>query len=506
MNQKYVLNPMGIGLLFAGLLMLPGMLRAQICDDCRYISYMFDSVEVHTEQFGQGINADGQNQQLMMDIYEPYGDTVTNRPLMIFAFGGGFIQGSRDEGYVVRGAKRFAKAGYVVAAIDYRIGFSIPGLWPSPTEELMRVFFRAMQDMRGAVQWFRADVDQFGNNYNIDPDKIFVGGASAGAITAVMMTYCDDSTEFEELGSLSAIDQLGGFYSSSGLYPGYSWEPAGVFSIAGAIVNTDWMEAGDPPIISAHGDEDGTVPYQGGNLDFGFVSIGLEGGYNIHQKAESEGICSFLYTDEGGDHPSGNASVDYFDQIYVRGLPRIHAWVNDRSFCCPLELDLIPDEITFVIADPIQVGYNVTNDSGNVQTFHCGSVCFPGSNEVMDDYQASQSQSNYYVIGIATEGNCQATDFSPMGQTATSNQQADHLLTDFTASPIPGNDQITIQMGPSARGNTTVRLRDTKGKIVLESSGYQRSLLLKTSHIAAGAYFLELQNNGKTGVQKIILQ
>lgn len=502
MNRKNI-----SGLFIGWLIFLPGMLGAQVCDDCRYLSYLFDSVEVHTEQFGQGINADGQNQQLMMDIYEPYGDTVTNRPLMIFAFGGGFIQGSRDEGYVVRGAKRFAKAGYVVAAIDYRIGFSLPGLWPSPTEELMRVFFRAMQDMRGAVQWFRADVDQFGNNYNIDPDHIYVGGASAGAITAIMMTYCDDSTEFEELGSLNAIDQLGGFYSSSGMYPGYSWEPAGVFNISGAIVNTDWMEPGDPPIISAHGDQDATVPYQGGNLDFGFVSIGLEGSYNVHQEAESKGICSYLYTDVGGDHPSGNAPESYYDQIYLRGLPRIHAWVNERSFCCPLEVDMVPDmpELN-TLDDTLDIQFILSNDSGNAQTFYCGSTCFPGNTSVRDDIISLSNQSDFYLIGIASEGNCQATDFSPVVTQISNDPLRDEILSDFTCSPIPGNDQITIQMGPTAKGNTTVQLRDIYGKTVLETSAYQRTLELKTSHIAAGTYFLELRNNGKTGMQKIILQ
>ena len=124
-----------------------------------------------------------------MDIYAPYGDTLTKRPLIIFAFGGGFIQGSRDEDYVKRTCRRFAQAGYVAAAIDYRIGFSIPGLFPNPTEELMRVFFRAMQDMRGATQWFRANADLAGNAYRIDPDMVLIGGASAGAITALMVAY-----------------------------------------------------------------------------------------------------------------------------------------------------------------------------------------------------------------------------------------------------------------------------------------------------------------------------
>ncbi len=128
--------------------------QAQDCTDCRYISPVFDSVTVETVQFGEGINIDGVNQQLFMDVYQPYGDTMTNRPVLIFAFGGGFVQGSREDWYVKEVCNHFAKAGYVAVANDYRIGID-------PAEIIalqhMRIFFRPMQDMRGTVQYLKAD-------------------------------------------------------------------------------------------------------------------------------------------------------------------------------------------------------------------------------------------------------------------------------------------------------------------------------------------------------------
>ena len=78
------LIPAFVALLFTGLLS-----PAQSCTDCRYASYIFDSVETSTVKFGEGENADGDLQELFMDIYTPYGDTASNRPLIIFAFGGG---------------------------------------------------------------------------------------------------------------------------------------------------------------------------------------------------------------------------------------------------------------------------------------------------------------------------------------------------------------------------------------------------------------------------------
>jgi para-nitrobenzyl esterase len=67
--------------------------NSQTCSDCRFITPVFDSVTVSTVKFGEGKNVDGNNQELYMDIYQPFGDTMTNRPVAIFAFGGAFVQG-----------------------------------------------------------------------------------------------------------------------------------------------------------------------------------------------------------------------------------------------------------------------------------------------------------------------------------------------------------------------------------------------------------------------------
>jgi acetyl esterase/lipase len=62
---------------------------------------------------------------LKMDIYQPTGDTNTNRPVIIFAFGGGFVNGSRTENSMVKLCQAFAKRGFVTASIDYRLGMNI---------------------------------------------------------------------------------------------------------------------------------------------------------------------------------------------------------------------------------------------------------------------------------------------------------------------------------------------------------------------------------------------
>jgi carboxylesterase type B len=116
---------------------------------------MFDSVMVETVHFGEGLNIDGDMQQLYADVYQPYCDTASNRPVVIFAFGGGFVQGSRTDWCVREVCEHFAKSGYVCVANDYRLGID-------PLEIIflqnMRIFFRPMQDMRATVQYLKTSV------------------------------------------------------------------------------------------------------------------------------------------------------------------------------------------------------------------------------------------------------------------------------------------------------------------------------------------------------------
>jgi hypothetical protein len=64
------------------------------------------------------------SQDLLLDLYVPTGDTLEKRPLLIYAFGGGFLIGLRNQPPIPQFCEHFARLGYVVASIDYRIGFT----------------------------------------------------------------------------------------------------------------------------------------------------------------------------------------------------------------------------------------------------------------------------------------------------------------------------------------------------------------------------------------------
>ena len=57
-----------------------------------------------------------------MDIYQPTGDNVTHRPLVILAHGGSFVNGTRSSDYPITAlCADLAHKGYVTVSIDYRL-------------------------------------------------------------------------------------------------------------------------------------------------------------------------------------------------------------------------------------------------------------------------------------------------------------------------------------------------------------------------------------------------
>lgn len=487
-------------------------LFAQTCSDCRYISPVFDSVTVSTVKFGQGERANGNMQELYMDIYEPYGDTLSNRPVAVFAFGGAFVTGGRDDWYVVLVCEHLARAGYVVASIDYRIYDDAGELAAEVASGLltgvpyhMRIFFRPMQDMRAAVQYLKADYSELGNNYNIDTSKILLGGASSGAITALMVAYCDKESELAELGAgnISPIDALGGFSSTTGLYPAYNWNSLAVFQVSGAILNPAWIEPGDIPVISAHGNADDIVPYKAGALagiTLGFFN--MYGSYLVDSAARANDVCSYLYTMEGKNHPSEDFGIEYIKSVVYRLMLRMHSVINARSFCCPLSVTVAADDT--VRYNPSSGAFDVTatvaNDNGNAQVQWCGIPCLAAS--AGETITLQPDTALYYLACLAHEGACQDASLNMMkaiDSTAVSVRAITVSENDFTLFPHPAADAFTLRMEHAARDGMQLTIHDITGRVALTRmlAANLTSTVIDAHTLETGNYIVRLAAPGK---------
>ncbi|MBJ6111106.1 alpha/beta hydrolase [Hymenobacter sp. BT523] len=257
----------------------------------RYYQPVFANVTVTSGvNFGSAVNSAGATQQLLMDIYQPTGDALARRPVIIFAHQGGFVTGSRTDAYMVAVCTRFARLGYVTASIDYRLldlGTIIGGGFD--TVNIAKSAIRGMQDLRAAVRFFRKDAATT-NTYRVHPNYITVGGSSAGAFAALEVGYLD---KVSEVPAYVGIAALGGIEGNSG-NPGYSSQPLAVLNLSGATENPSLIEPGNAPLLSVHGTADGTVPYLQGRVGSSLPPKYVYGSGRLHPRAAQVGIRNTL--------------------------------------------------------------------------------------------------------------------------------------------------------------------------------------------------------------------
>ena len=98
---------------------------------------------------------------LTFDLYEPDGDTISNRPVIILAHTGSFLPpvlngqptGSKTDLAIVEQCTRWAKKGYVAIAMTNRQGWN-----PTSTDQntrtstLIQAAYRSIQDARSLIK------------------------------------------------------------------------------------------------------------------------------------------------------------------------------------------------------------------------------------------------------------------------------------------------------------------------------------------------------------------
>lgn len=217
---------------------------------------------------------------LYLDIYEPQTDLSadTLKPAVLFVFGGGFINGSRDAEVYLPWYKQLTMHGYKVIAIDYRLGLKgASKVGVGQVKLLDKAIHLAVEDLFSATAFIIENADALG----IDPSRIVISGSSAGAITVMQAEYelCNGRT--------------GGILPEDFRY-------AGVMSFAGAILSTNGKlkYADEPaPTLMMHGTSDKVVNYK----QITFFNLGFYGSDKIAASFKKEGYVYniFRYADNG---------------------------------------------------------------------------------------------------------------------------------------------------------------------------------------------------------------
>ena len=235
--------------------------------------------------------------ELDMDIYLPKNDTLDKRPLLMLIHGGAFFIGDKATVPYQKWCTHFASLGYVCASINYRMGFR-----PS-SKAIQRTAYQATQDAHAAMRYLMAKKDI----YRIDPENLFVGGTSAGSITAINLAYMRNENRPEATYSSFMTEDLGDIENSGNDYS-EDFKIKAIANMWGSVFDLEMLENSNASIISFHGDEDDVLPYRFG---YPFSALGefqkvffdeMYGSYYIDQKAKELGIRSELHTFYGEGH------------------------------------------------------------------------------------------------------------------------------------------------------------------------------------------------------------
>lgn len=116
---------------------------------------------LHTSDYGKSVD-------LQVEILTPSTAKAGVTPLLVWVNGGGFTRSDAAGNLDMRLA--FAKAGYVVASVQHRVGAT--SNFPAP-----------LQDIKAAIRFLKAN----NQTYKFDKNKVVVGGNSSGGYYASMV-------------------------------------------------------------------------------------------------------------------------------------------------------------------------------------------------------------------------------------------------------------------------------------------------------------------------------
>lgn len=373
-------------LIFLIIITLPIALQAQSCFSERYKYAMFNDVTVYKDiryaravPFANQITRQLENYHF--DFYEPTGDTLTKRPLIMMFAGGDFQTGGKDNSEVKTWCDSLAQYGFTCAAIDFRLGYD-----KTKAESVERAIYRSVQDARAAIRFFKENHLTF----KIDTSQIFIGGDESGAVTALYTAYMDsEETRFaSSRGSKWEPSDLGCLDCSGNPFE-HSVSVAGVINLRGELTADMLTNAKSKiPVMHVHDEAQDFVPVDPTKNPLDHLR--MKGVLNLHEEMAKNDIPSEIHSVPlmMGSGINMTASIE---EIWSTVWGNIHNFLyNTISF------DTETPKGSDIACSGITTTYSVAHDDGSSYCW----VVFGGTImkdrgheiEVMWDYNIDKGQ------------------------------------------------------------------------------------------------------------------
>ncbi|MEM7228218.1 MAG: alpha/beta hydrolase [Planctomycetota bacterium] len=189
---------------------------------------------------GQGLTP----RPLTFDAAYPTTFEGERMPALIFMHGGGFVSGDKAQGrdFILS----FAEGGYFAMSIEYRLATERP--LPAATF-----------DAAAALRYLRTHADEL----DIDPERIGLSGYSAGGHLATLLATRGDrrsETHVACAATIAAPTDLAELVRRDPTLEALIEAPEGKLDmVLKQLDPVTYIDANDPPIFLAHGEEDQTV-------------------------------------------------------------------------------------------------------------------------------------------------------------------------------------------------------------------------------------------------------
>ncbi len=244
--------------------------------------------------------------RLALDLYQP---ASARGPLIVWVHGGAWRSGSRSSMPLTR----IVEAGYPVASVDYRLSPVAP-------------FPAQVHDIKAAIRYIRAHQDEL----SVNSEQIVIAGSSAGGHLAALVGVTSGHPELEgtvgdHLDQSSDVQGIIDFYGPTNfqtildqstphglgvripalqlLLRGQPDDKPDLARLASPVFHVD---AGDPPLLLVHGDQDPQVPINqshelqgryedaGRPVEFEVVHGAAHGGAQFQDDRRTEIVLAFL--------------------------------------------------------------------------------------------------------------------------------------------------------------------------------------------------------------------
>lgn len=427
--------------------------------------------------YGNAVNWQGYSQDLKIDIIYPdtLVDSMPLRPFILLIHGGGFQNGNKNS--LRSDCREFAKRGYVAATLGYRLGHN-PA---NPVEQILAAY-RAQQDANASLRFIIENAE----TYKIDTSWIFIGGGSAGAVTALTTNYASQE-EWDVF--VPGIEFLLGDLKTSGNTLPHTFSLKGILNNWGATfgqaIDSDEMV----PMISFHGELDQVVPIDS-------TDNGLYGSRPIHYLLEDNGICSDLsvktdgyhgiYGGQAGNIFRTNKASCFFKSIFCEDCATVYTTDSIPANCS--------DTYSQIII-PLEMGWNGIStylETGNndiasmVEPLGDDFIClqnmegmfYPSGNiSTIEDWQPESG----YLIKVSNDTELIMVGFSPESTTL-------QIGAGWSLMPVLSSQEVNIT---ELIGNRIDAVEVIKNAAGIDVYWPEKNVLQLTKLLPGNSYFIK---------------